>query len=69
MAFGGASFALTAVVGLASSVTIARLYGASTLGELALAQAPALALAFLSTAQEQAASCAGSRSCTRARRA
>ncbi len=54
MAFGGASFALTAIVGLASSVTIARLYGASTLGELALAQAPALALAFLSTAQEQA---------------
>jgi O-antigen/teichoic acid export membrane protein len=54
MAFGGASFALSAVVGLASSVAIARLYGASTLGALALAQAPALALAYLSTAQEQA---------------
>jgi O-antigen/teichoic acid export membrane protein len=54
MAFGGASFAVTALVGLASSVAVARLYGASTLGELALAQAPALALAYLSTAQEQA---------------
>ena len=54
MAFGGASFALSAIVGLASSVAIARLYGASTLGALALAQAPALALAYLSTAQEQA---------------
>jgi O-antigen/teichoic acid export membrane protein len=55
LGFNVASFGFVAVVALASSVAVARLYGAATLGEFALAAAPAAILNYLSTVQEQAA--------------
>jgi O-antigen/teichoic acid export membrane protein len=55
LGFGAFSFVAVAAISLASGVVIARLYGIEALGAFALAQAPSLALVYISTAQEQAA--------------
>jgi O-antigen/teichoic acid export membrane protein len=55
LGFNLASFASAALLAVGSSVAVARLYGARTLGEFALASAPAMMLNYLSTVQEQAA--------------
>ncbi|HEX8742443.1 MAG TPA: polysaccharide biosynthesis C-terminal domain-containing protein [Thermoleophilaceae bacterium] len=55
MAFAVLSFASIAVVGLVSSIFVARAYGIEPIGELAIALAPSLALATLSQLREQAA--------------
>jgi O-antigen/teichoic acid export membrane protein len=55
LGFAGLSTALLGVVGLVSSVAIARAYGVEALGEFTLVIAPGLALTFLSTAKEQTA--------------
>ena len=53
--FGALSFALGGVLGVVSSIVIARLYGIEVIGEFALAYAPAGTVAFLSTARERPA--------------
>ncbi|HWI70711.1 MAG TPA: oligosaccharide flippase family protein, partial [Baekduia sp.] len=53
--FAALSSASMIVLGLVSSIAIAREYGATALGEFALAAAPTLAMAYLSSMQEQAA--------------
>ncbi len=55
LAMGALSFVSLALLGVVSSVTIARIFGIGTLGENALALAPTVALGFLSTFKEQAA--------------
>lgn len=55
LAFAFTSFAVLAVVGLASSVIVARVYGATVLGKYALALAPTGILMALSSVREQAA--------------
>jgi O-antigen/teichoic acid export membrane protein len=55
LGFGALSFAALALLGLASSVAIARLYGVTVLGEYALASAPVGILFTLSSAREQVA--------------
>jgi O-antigen/teichoic acid export membrane protein len=52
---GVASFALIAVISLATQIVIARVYGIRVVGEFALAFAPAGAVWILSTVREQAA--------------
>jgi O-antigen/teichoic acid export membrane protein len=53
--YGGLSSVALILLGLASSIAIARVYGVEEIGRFALAVAPSLALTYLSTAQEQAA--------------
>jgi O-antigen/teichoic acid export membrane protein len=53
--FAALSSASMIVLGLVSSIAIAREYGATALGQFALAAAPTLAMAYLSSVQEQAA--------------
>lgn len=55
MTFGALSFVSLLVLGLGSSIAIARIYGITRLGQFALASAPSLALTYLSTMGEQAA--------------
>lgn len=55
VAYGGLTFAATAVFGVVTSVVIARLYGIEVVGEYALVIAPTSALWFLSTAGERIA--------------
>jgi O-antigen/teichoic acid export membrane protein len=55
IAFGGLSTAGMMVLGLVSSVAIARIYGVRTLGEFALAQAPSVAMSYLASVREQSA--------------
>jgi O-antigen/teichoic acid export membrane protein len=55
MSFAGLSFATMAIIGVVSSIVIARLYGVRVIGEFALAAAPASALLVLSTVKEQTA--------------
>jgi len=54
MQFSVLSFGALVLLGLVSSVVIARLYGIGIIGENALSLAPILALAYLSTVREQA---------------
>ncbi len=55
IAFGTLTFAATALLGLASSVVVARLYGVDVVGQYALAYAPVGAVWVLSTVREQPA--------------
>ncbi len=55
VSFGALSFLSMAVLGVASSVVIARVFGVRVVGEFALASAPAGALWFLSSVKEQTA--------------
>src|SRR3954454_3306726 len=55
LSYGALSFGAIAVLGLASSIVTARIYGVNVVGRFALAFAPASALWFLSTVKEQAA--------------
>lgn len=55
MSFAGLSFAAMAILGVASSIVTARLYGVRVIGEFALAVAPASAMLVLSTVKEQTA--------------
>ena len=55
VAFGAASFALVAIVGVVSSIVTARIYHVRIIGEFALAYAPTSIVWFLSTVREQAA--------------
>ena len=55
LGYGALSSLTLVALGLISSVAIARVYGVEELGRYALAIAPSLALAYLSSAQEQAA--------------
>jgi O-antigen/teichoic acid export membrane protein len=55
VAFGGLSTVAMMVLGLVSSIAIARIYGIRTLGAFALAQAPSVALGYLASVREQAA--------------
>jgi O-antigen/teichoic acid export membrane protein len=55
LGFGALSAASVMLVALVTSVAVARLYGIDVVGRFALVSAPALALAYLSTLQEQAA--------------
>jgi O-antigen/teichoic acid export membrane protein len=55
VAFAVLSFASIAVVGLVSSIVVARAYGIDAVGEFAIALAPSAALATLSQLREQAA--------------
>jgi O-antigen/teichoic acid export membrane protein len=55
VSFGMLSFAVTALLGVVTSIVLARLYGVTVIGEFALAYAPAGMMVYLSTAQEQAA--------------
>lgn len=52
--FSALSFGTMFVVGIASSVAIARIYGIDVIGENALSLAPVAVLAYLSTVREQA---------------
>jgi O-antigen/teichoic acid export membrane protein len=54
-AFGILSFLALAVLGLASTIVTARIYGVTIIGEFALTMAPVTLLWVLSTAKEQAA--------------
>jgi O-antigen/teichoic acid export membrane protein len=54
-AFEALGFVLMTVLGLASSVATARLYGIEVIGEFALATAPVTAVWYLSTARERPA--------------
>jgi O-antigen/teichoic acid export membrane protein len=53
--FGASSFFANALLSLAASVAVARLYGIAVVGELALASAPAGTVWLLSTVREQPA--------------
>jgi O-antigen/teichoic acid export membrane protein len=53
--FAGVSFVASTLLAVASGVVTARLYGATVLGEVALAAAPTAALTLLSTVREQPA--------------
>lgn len=53
-AFAVLSFVSLAVVGLVSSIAVARAYGVDPIGEFAIAAAPAIALSVLSQLREQA---------------
>lgn len=55
MGYGALSFAAMAVLGIVSSIVIARLYGIEVIGEFALATAPVGTLWLLSTTKEQVA--------------
>jgi O-antigen/teichoic acid export membrane protein len=55
LGFGSVSFAINALLGIAASIAIARLYGVTTVGDFALAGAPAGAVWLLSTVREQPA--------------
>jgi O-antigen/teichoic acid export membrane protein len=55
MGFAGLSFLAMAVLGVVSSVVIARIFGVRVVGEFALASAPAGSLWFLSSVKEQTA--------------
>jgi O-antigen/teichoic acid export membrane protein len=55
LSFSALSFGVLAVLGLITSVAIARIYGVSLLGEFALATAPVNILFALSSAREQVA--------------
>lgn len=55
LAFGGLSSVSMMIVGLGSSVALARIYGITTIGAFALVQAPAATVGYLSTVREQAA--------------
>lgn len=55
LGFSALSFAVLAVLGLLTSVAIARIYGVTLLGEFALATAPVNILFALSSAREQVA--------------
>lgn len=55
LSFGGLSFAFTAVIGVVSSIVIARVYGITVIGQYAIAAAPTGAMWFLSSVREQAA--------------
>jgi O-antigen/teichoic acid export membrane protein len=55
LGFAALSSLTLIALGLVSSVAIARVYGVEQIGRYALALAPSLALAYLSSAQEQAA--------------
>jgi len=55
LGYGALSSLALVAIGLFSSVAIARVYGVEEIGRYALAAAPSLALAYLSSAQEQAA--------------
>jgi O-antigen/teichoic acid export membrane protein len=52
---GLGSFAAVAILGLVTSVVLARIYGNFVIGQFALVVAPVVAVQYLSTAQEQAA--------------
>ncbi|MFL5868869.1 MAG: lipopolysaccharide biosynthesis protein [Thermoleophilaceae bacterium] len=53
--FGSLSSLSLIVLGVVSSVAIARVYGIKVIGQFGLSMAPSMALMYLSTAQEQAA--------------
>ena len=55
LGFGFASFAVIVVLGIVSSIAIARMYGVRVVGEYALVLAPTTAVGFLSSVREQAA--------------
>jgi O-antigen/teichoic acid export membrane protein len=55
LGFGALSAATLIVLGVGSSIAIARAYGIEEIGRYALALAPSFVLTYLSTAQEQAA--------------
>jgi O-antigen/teichoic acid export membrane protein len=55
LVFAALSSVAMIVLGLGSSIVIAREYGATVLGQFALVSAPTLAMAYLSSLQEQAA--------------
>jgi O-antigen/teichoic acid export membrane protein len=55
LGFAALSSVAMIVLGLVSSIVVARAYGATVLGEFALAAAPTMAMAYLSSMQEQAA--------------
>ncbi|HET6449404.1 MAG TPA: lipopolysaccharide biosynthesis protein [Conexibacter sp.] len=55
LGFGALSFAAIGLLGLVSSVAIARVYGVDLIGEFALAYAPVGAVWYLSSVREQAA--------------
>lgn len=55
VAFGTVSFGAVLFVALVGSVVIARIYGVTVIGAFALAAAPVVIVAFLSSAREQAA--------------
>lgn len=55
VAFGGLTFVSTAVLGVVSSIVVARLYGIDVVGRFALAYAPTGVVWFLSSTQEQPA--------------
>jgi O-antigen/teichoic acid export membrane protein len=53
--FGVASFLVMTVLGIGSSIAVARVYGIATVGAFALAVAPSMAMNLLSSVREQAA--------------
>jgi O-antigen/teichoic acid export membrane protein len=53
--FGAVSFLVVSCVSVISGITTARLFGIHVIGEWALALAPSMIIAYLSTAREQAA--------------
>lgn len=55
VSFGALSFISMAVLGILSSIVMARLFGVRVVGQYALASAPATSLWFLSTVKEQTA--------------
>jgi O-antigen/teichoic acid export membrane protein len=55
LSLGVLNFAAVAVLGVVSSILIARIYGIQVMGQAALAHAPAVVLSVLSTVREQSA--------------
>jgi O-antigen/teichoic acid export membrane protein len=55
LGWGAASFVLVAVIGVAGSVVVARLYGIATIGAFALALAPCGLMGVVASAREQVA--------------
>ena len=55
LGWGTASFGLVAVIGVAGSIVVARLYGVSTIGAFALALAPCGLMSVVSSMREQVA--------------
>ncbi|HEX4753922.1 MAG TPA: polysaccharide biosynthesis C-terminal domain-containing protein [Solirubrobacterales bacterium] len=56
MSFGALSFVASALLAIASSIIVARIYGIAVIGQFALVSAPAAVVWFLSNAGEQVAS-------------
>jgi O-antigen/teichoic acid export membrane protein len=54
LTLSGLSFVSVAVIGLVSSVVLARLYGITVIGEFALVSAPMTAMTYLTSVREQA---------------